>query len=63
MPLGAFLASRLILGSKLFATQHGVSFLMLSSDTRVMGRFVDDVWNDLNGIGDRVGGIPSVNRC
>ena len=38
-------------------------FLMMESDTRVMGRFVDDVWNDLNGIGDRVGGIPSVNRC
>ena len=31
----------------LFVTQHGVAFLMLSSDTRVMGRFVDVVCYDL----------------
>ena len=55
-----FLVSRLILGSKLFVTQHGVDFLMLSSDTRLMGRFVDVVWYDLNGTGDRVGGIPNL---
>ena len=36
-----------------FATQRGLSFLMLSSDTRVMGRFVDVVRYGLNGPPER----------
>ena len=32
----------------LFVTQHWVAFLMLNSDTRAMGCFVDVVWYDLN---------------
>ena len=33
---------------------------MLSSDTRVMGRFVDVVWYVLNGTPERGWGIPTI---